>query len=85
MFFQVWKRSGAWFFKGIPKYTIPEKKMTTSKYTGNRMGQEMRGSLKNRPGSTRRYNTWSTGRPNQGIIIVRKFRTVQASYFYTHI
>ena len=62
---EVWKRSGAWFFKGIPKYTIPEKKMATSKYTGNRMGQEMRGSLKNRPGSTRRYNTWSTGRPNQ--------------------
>ncbi|GAV03979.1 hypothetical protein RvY_14332-2 [Ramazzottius varieornatus] len=23
---EVWKKSGAWFFKGIPKYVVPEKK-----------------------------------------------------------
>ncbi|XP_071181463.1 rabphilin-3A-like isoform X2 [Mytilus galloprovincialis] len=62
---EVWKRSGAWFFKGIPKYILPEKKTGPSKYAVSRLGQETRGSVKSRPGSTRQYNTWSTGRPSQ--------------------
>ncbi|VDI05098.1 rabphilin-3A [Mytilus galloprovincialis] len=57
---EVWKRSGAWFFKGIPKYILPEKKTGPSKYAVSRLGQETRGSVKSRPGSTRQYNTWST-------------------------
>lgn len=63
---EVWKRSGAWFFKGIPKYVLPEKKTGTSKYTGSRVGQDVRGSVKSRPGSTRQYNTWSRGRTGHG-------------------
>ncbi|XP_046385625.1 rabphilin-3A [Ischnura elegans] len=27
---EMWKKSGAWFFKGIPKYVIPEKKPQSS-------------------------------------------------------
>lgn len=27
---EMWKKSGAWFFKGLPKYKLPEKK--TDKY-----------------------------------------------------
>ena len=28
---QLWKRSGAWFFKGIPKHTIPNKNTQNNK------------------------------------------------------
>ena len=31
----MWKKSGAWFFKGLPKYTLPEKK--TEKYGMRKM------------------------------------------------
>jgi len=24
---EMWKKSGAWFFKGMPKYILPEKKV----------------------------------------------------------
>ncbi|XP_064612197.1 rabphilin-3A-like isoform X2 [Liolophura sinensis] len=62
---EVWKRSGAWFFKGIPKYTIPEKKVEAGglKYHGslNRGRHEGRSQRANRPGSVRTYNTWSRG------------------------
>ncbi|XP_061196421.1 rabphilin-3A-like isoform X1 [Saccostrea echinata] len=59
---EVWKRSGAWFFKGIPKYVIPEKKSEISKIGGHKGQRELRGSLRSRPGSGRGYNTWSRGR-----------------------
>ncbi|XP_071945819.1 rabphilin-3A-like isoform X3 [Antedon mediterranea] len=29
---ELWKKSGAWFFKAIPKYVIPEKRQDTDKY-----------------------------------------------------
>ncbi|XP_059146253.1 double C2-like domain-containing protein beta isoform X4 [Physella acuta] len=61
---EVWKRSGAWFFKGIPKYTLPEKKNETSKYP-MRMRPSPRGSLKGRPAgspSPRDSYTWHKAR-----------------------
>lgn len=27
---EMWKKSGAWFFKGLPKYVLPEKKVSQS-------------------------------------------------------
>ncbi|KAG8238031.1 hypothetical protein J437_LFUL014999 [Ladona fulva] len=27
---EMWKKSGAWFFKGVPKYKLPEKKPPSS-------------------------------------------------------
>ncbi|XP_065934669.1 double C2-like domain-containing protein beta isoform X4 [Magallana gigas] len=63
---EVWKRSGAWFFKGIPKYVLPEKKLETSKLAGQKGHKEMRGSMRSRPGSVRGYNTWSRGRASHG-------------------
>lgn len=58
---QVWKRSGAWFFKGIPKYTTPKQRMhDTGKFSSspkNRM--ENQGPRK---GSIRSYHTWCRGR-----------------------
>lgn len=35
---EMWKKSGAWFFKGLPKYVLPPKKNTnmTGKYSLNR-------------------------------------------------
>lgn len=58
---EVWKRSGAWFFKGIPKYTTPKQRMhDTGKFSSspkNRM--ENQGPRK---GSIRSYHTWSRGR-----------------------
>ncbi|CAG5122542.1 unnamed protein product, partial [Candidula unifasciata] len=45
---EVWKRSGAWFFKGLPKYVLPEKKTESGKYP-MRMRASPRGSVKGRP------------------------------------
>ncbi|GFO11356.1 Rab effector noc2 [Plakobranchus ocellatus] len=47
---QVWKRSGAWFFKSMPKYILPEKKAEGGKYP-MRMRPSPHGSLKGRPTS----------------------------------
>ncbi|CAH0384462.1 unnamed protein product [Bemisia tabaci] len=33
---EIWKKSGAWFYKGIPKYVIPPKKNNDSKYAFKR-------------------------------------------------
>ncbi|KAK0057218.1 rabphilin-3A [Biomphalaria pfeifferi] len=60
----VWKRSGAWFFKGIPKYTLPEKKAESSKYP-MRMRPSPRGSVKGKPAgaaSPRDSYTWHKAR-----------------------
>lgn len=56
---EVWKRSGAWFFKGLPKYTLPEKKADNSRQTN---GKDLKSSHTGRTGSIRSYNTWSRGR-----------------------
>nr|KAI8753413.1 rabphilin-3A [Biomphalaria glabrata] len=61
---RVWKRSGAWFFKGIPKYTLPEKKAESSKYP-MRMRPSPRGSVKGKPAgaaSPRDSYTWHKAR-----------------------
>lgn len=60
---EVWKRSGAWFFKGLPKYILPEKKAEISKMGNGK--DSHKGSFKGRTGSIRSYNTWSRGRGNQ--------------------
>ncbi|XP_013782034.1 rabphilin-3A-like [Limulus polyphemus] len=33
---EMWKKSGAWFFKSLPKYTLPEKKTDHNKYGGGK-------------------------------------------------
>ncbi|XP_077996408.1 rabphilin-3A-like [Glandiceps talaboti] len=57
---EMWKRSGAWFFKSIPKYVIPEKKSDAQKYQPGRRIEPKTRSRK--PGGARNYNTWSRGR-----------------------
>ncbi|KAL4223052.1 Rabphilin 3A-like (without C2 domains) [Mactra antiquata] len=65
---EVWKRSGAWFFKGLPKYVIPEKKIEGQKHgAGNHKSKtEYRGSQKGHSGGGRPYNNWSRGTGSQG-------------------
>uniref|UniRef100_T1JK29 Rabphilin n=1 Tax=Strigamia maritima TaxID=126957 RepID=T1JK29_STRMM len=49
---EIWKKSGAWFFKGLPKHILPEKKNTSNKYSGkisNKQPKPIRG---------RDFNTW---------------------------
>ncbi|KAL8613189.1 hypothetical protein ACOMHN_042998 [Nucella lapillus] len=59
----VWKRSGAWFFKGLPKYTLPEKKVEGPGKHLSRMRPQLRGSFRARPGSVRDSNyTWHRAR-----------------------
>ncbi|XP_074640425.1 rabphilin-3A-like [Tubulanus polymorphus] len=61
---EVWKRSGAWFFKGIPKYTIPSKRVDGGKYGNSRgrLTENKPGARTNRPSSSRTYQTWSKAR-----------------------
>ncbi|XP_070571485.1 double C2-like domain-containing protein beta isoform X3 [Ptychodera flava] len=59
---EMWKRSGAWFFKSIPKYVMPEKKSDAQKYQ-TVGGRRIEPKARNRkPGGARNYNTWSRGR-----------------------
>ncbi|KAK3086805.1 hypothetical protein FSP39_023732 [Pinctada imbricata] len=60
---EVWKRSGAWFFKGIPKYVLPEKKSDHVKFTDQKGQGYSRGSQRGRPVAARPYQgTWGSGR-----------------------
>ncbi|PNF18915.1 hypothetical protein B7P43_G01387, partial [Cryptotermes secundus] len=49
---EMWKKSGAWFFKGLPKYVLPEKKRSSNdgRYSGRKL---------QRPGLEK--NSWSRG------------------------
>ncbi|XP_021918829.1 rabphilin-1 isoform X2 [Zootermopsis nevadensis] len=49
---EMWKKSGAWFFKGLPKYVLPEKKSNpdSGRYGGRKI---------QRPGLEK--NSWSRG------------------------
>lgn len=59
---EVWKRSGAWFFKGLPKYTLPEKQKESGKHTKH-IRPQLRGSFRGRPGSVRDSSyTWHRAR-----------------------
>ena len=67
--FQLWKRSGAWFFKGIPKYILPVK---TVKPAGRGYPSKLRSPTesKHRPKIGRggghapaKYSTWSQNNP----------------------
>ncbi|XP_050408654.1 rabphilin-3A isoform X2 [Patella vulgata] len=56
---EVWKRSGAWFFKAIPRYVIPEKKTDCAKYQA-RGRIQTQGSRRVRPGGP--SPAWHRGR-----------------------
>ncbi|XP_076453214.1 rabphilin-3A-like isoform X2 [Babylonia areolata] len=59
---EVWKRSGAWFFKGLPKYVLPEKKSEGGKLSA-RARTQLHSSFRQRPGSMRDANyTWHKAR-----------------------
>ncbi|CAH1802389.1 unnamed protein product [Owenia fusiformis] len=68
---ELWKRSGAWFFKGLPKYTIPKSRGDT-KYTGSSAitglgaGRSKPEVLRRagKPVQQRQYNTWSRANKN---------------------
>ncbi|XP_071790717.1 rabphilin-3A-like isoform X1 [Asterias amurensis] len=56
---ELWKRSGAWFFKSLPKYVIPEKKMDQSRFLARRIETRKSG----RKSTTGRVtNTWNKGK-----------------------
>lgn len=50
---ETWKKSGAWFYKGLPKYVLPGKKNEPSKYS----------SAPSTPSRNAEYNTGSPVRP----------------------
>ena len=67
---QLWKRSGAWFFKGIPKYIVPSKKADSSAHSASSAASTRQNdrSTHVRTESKRigqmkvaasKYNTWS--------------------------
>ncbi|GFX21798.1 rab effector Noc2 [Trichonephila clavipes] len=55
MCFQTWKKSGAWFYKGLPKYILPEKKTENSKYST--VASPSKSSEQNQS-PQRSYNSW---------------------------
>ncbi|XP_041349378.1 double C2-like domain-containing protein beta isoform X1 [Gigantopelta aegis] len=62
---EVWKRSGAWFFKGMPKFVIPQnKKSELGKYQPRGRTQQLRVSQRVRPGGqgVRDSYTWHRAR-----------------------
>ncbi|NXV61033.1 DOC2B protein, partial [Molothrus ater] len=74
---EVWKRSGAWFYKGLPKYITPLKSSSSSK------ALELQGQPWQEPesaGSSRPF-TWARGKgeANQIIIVFPFLRGFSAS------
>ncbi|XP_063809952.1 rab effector Noc2 isoform X2 [Pseudophryne corroboree] len=59
---EVWKRSGAWFYKGIPKYTLPLKVSSKSNELHLRHAQAEPQIEDLRISSTTRTYTWAKGR-----------------------
>lgn len=37
---EMWKKSGAWFYKGLPKYILPEKK-GNNRYSDSRLAASL--------------------------------------------
>ncbi|CAN8197442.1 unnamed protein product [Coccothraustes coccothraustes] len=56
---EVWKRSGAWFYKGLPKYIVPLKSSSSSKAL-ELQGQPWQGEPES-VGSSRSF-TWARGK-----------------------
>ncbi|GFQ88804.1 rab effector Noc2, partial [Trichonephila clavata] len=52
---ETWKKSGAWFYKGLPKYILPEKKTENSKYST--VASPSKSSEQNQS-PQRSYNSW---------------------------
>jgi hypothetical protein len=65
VYFQLWKRSGAWFFKGIPKYVVPTNKKPEAQVAPSyRHSPSARSEPKvhmHPAQAGRTYNTWSKG------------------------
>ena len=60
---QLWKRSGAWFFKGIPKYVVPTNKKPEAQVTPSyKRNASSRSDIRvnvHPAQAGRTYNTWS--------------------------
>lgn len=58
---EMWKKSGAWFFKGLPKYVLPEKKQDLGKYLGHpgRQSGDPRSGKVGRLKPRKNFNTWA--------------------------
>ncbi|XP_013406961.1 double C2-like domain-containing protein beta isoform X2 [Lingula anatina] len=62
---ELWKRSGAWFFKGLPRYIMPKKKTELDKVPG-RGGHPGQGQRSRTGSPAPQYNTWTRGRVQYG-------------------
>ncbi|GBN59841.1 hypothetical protein AVEN_139058-1, partial [Araneus ventricosus] len=51
----TWKKSGAWFYKGLPKYILPGKKSEPSKYSTTASPSK---SADQTQSPQRSYNSW---------------------------
>lgn len=59
---QVWKRSGAWFYKGLPKYILPLKSSSKANDLFLRPQQPEPASQGVKGIETNRFYTWARGR-----------------------
>ncbi|XP_028941062.1 rab effector Noc2 [Antrostomus carolinensis] len=59
---EVWKRSGAWFYKGLPKYITPLKSSSKSSELSSQPWQNEPAVLEAESVSTSRSFTWARGR-----------------------
>ncbi|NXS37105.1 DOC2B protein, partial [Pomatostomus ruficeps] len=58
---EVWKRSGAWFYKGLPKYITPLKSSSSSSKALELQAQPWQGEEPESMGSSRSF-TWARGK-----------------------
>nr|XP_056721116.1 rab effector Noc2 [Euleptes europaea] len=59
---EVWKRSGAWFYKGLPKYILPLKSISRTKETPLRPHRVDSPTLEVKGAAATRSYTWARGR-----------------------
>ncbi|XP_035206982.1 double C2-like domain-containing protein beta isoform X2 [Stegodyphus dumicola] len=61
---ETWKKSGAWFYKGLPKYILPGRKTETSKYSSTapppKAAEQSTGS------PVKSYNSWLQSKGRSG-------------------
>lgn len=85
MLLQVWKRSGAWFYKAIPKYVLPLKILNKTEIHLRNIQAEPPQIQELRTATMNRTYTWAKGRGELAIVCFGTLNVLHIiSYFLLH-